>query len=216
MTHTRVFKNLRFNDMRCRIIDDFKWINWRHHGIGCLQGYLKEGGPAEVRVHIWSPRLLKPGIDVSGDIHDHRFDMTSYVMLGRVRHEEIYVQPHAMGAHAISVLETHARASSKGGSLVEAREEPESYTIVKRDYFYINAGSAYTFPRRVFHRSPVGECYPEEIAITLIEKSSQTEEPARLLHRKSEKPVDAFGHEVHHSLIFEIQCEAFRRLKNAI
>lgn len=75
--------------MRALVLKAIPFTIFRHHGIGVLQGYLAENAEPEVRIHIWSRRLLKPGMDVSGDVHDHRFDMVSHVLCGSIEHEEV-------------------------------------------------------------------------------------------------------------------------------
>ena len=76
-------------------------LRWRHHGIGLLQAYLVEGRPGaelalglsdtETRIHVWHPSLRLAGMDDSGLMHDHRFDLESRVLLGAMHDTEIHL-----------------------------------------------------------------------------------------------------------------------------
>lgn len=86
-------------------------LDWRENGLGVLQAYLIEGPTREIRVHVWSPLLERPGMRGNGNIHDHRFDMVSRVLVGAVNHGHVEPVPggsrwqmcevvHARKAHA--------------------------------------------------------------------------------------------------------------------
>ena len=53
---------------------------WRHHGLGMLQAEFSE----ELRVHVWHPSLVVPGMAWPRCVHDHRFDITSAVITGEI------------------------------------------------------------------------------------------------------------------------------------
>ena len=206
--NTTVFKNPAFYSMRALARAQIDRLKWRHHGIGVLQGYVAENVEPEVRLHIWAKRLLKPGMDVSGDIHDHRFDMVSHVLYGFVEHEEIIEREDPQGDHETLAL-THARAAA------ETLYHGPTTTLagryrVSRLRHVIDQGFSYTFKAQVFHRSPLGEV--DDLAVTCVEKHRQVDAPARLLYPVAREPVMAFGHSPNADEIRDIVAEAKRRL----
>jgi hypothetical protein len=190
MKMTTVDKNKGHEAMRALALALFPSMSWRHHGIGVLQGYVCENVEPEVRLHVWAPELVKPGMDVSGDIHDHRFDMVSHVLAGAVGHEEICPSEDPAGDWSMLKL-THARAAKE-----TAFHGPTETLIgrfsASRASMVIAEGNSYRFPRGKFHRSPV----LPGVAVTCVEKHNQSTEAARILHPVHEPPVMAFGHEM--------------------
>ncbi len=176
-------------------------ISWRHHGIGVLQGYLIENTEPEVRIHIWDPELVKGGIKGNGDVHDHRFDMTSHVIFGNVVHEEWHEVPSPDGPLVTTIL-THARAAAHSkyhGPTVTT--ENRYFADVKS--YTIPAGFKYTYPAKSFHCSPV-----TGLAITVVEKHNQRSEPARILHPMDSPFVPAFGHDENPALLVRVLNKA--------
>jgi hypothetical protein len=207
--HTEIFKNHAFRSMRALVSSMIDRIEFRHHGIGVLQGYVQENTEPEIRVHIWHNSLLKPGIEISGDVHDHRFDMVSHVLHGAVVHEELNETPDPAGDHAMMAL-THARAAAD-----TAYHGPTTPLVgrfsVARERFVICAGNSYSFPAQKFHHSPLPYDL-SDIAITVIEKHNQSELPARLLYPYGRDPVMAFGHRPDRTKIQSIVKYAKERL----
>lgn len=180
-------------------------LAWRHHGIGVLQGYVRENAEPEIRVHIWHPALLKSGMRESGDIHDHRFDLTSHVLAGMVGHVEYHDREDPKGRYTTTLL-THARAAAGSkfhGPITPVGDrrsiETNSMTIVE--------GHTYQYPAGRFHRSPVFG-----LAVTLVEKHHHRSVPARLLHPIDVEPVMAFGHDMDMGLVSTIVREALKAL----
>jgi hypothetical protein len=190
MQMTSVEKTVGTLAMREMALALFSSVSWRHHGIGVLQGYVVEGSRAEVRLHVWAPELVKPGMDVSGDIHDHRFDLVSHVLCGQVGHEEIIPEADDEGEWAMLKL-THARAAKEHGYHGPTEPLPGRFNI-RRSSFVIEQGKTYRFPAGRFHRSPV----LPGVTITCVEKHNQTDASARILHPVATPPVMAFGHEM--------------------
>jgi hypothetical protein len=186
-------------------------MKWRHHGIGVLQGYVAEDAEPEVRIHIWSPRLLKPGMDESGDIHDHRFDLVSHVLVGTVGHEEILPFSQDGGGWTMLAL-THARAAKETGYHGPTKELGGQYRI-NRLPMLIPAGRSYRFPAGAFHRSPVAHIHPGGIVVTVVEKHRQSAQPARILYPVDKPPVMAFGHDMDWAVVgpvMQLAAEALR------
>lgn len=208
LTHTTILVNNAIHSMRALALDWIDRVRWRHHGIGVLQGYVREGVNPEVRLHIWSRRLIKPGIDQSGDIHDHRFTMISHVLYGQVEHEEFIETADPNGEYTMMSL-THARAAAD--SLYHGPTEPiEGRYSASRRWFTIHAGKSYIFLAKRFHRSPLA--VSDDVAVTCVEKHGQTDAPARLLHPVDRPPVMAFGHRPDEALVREIVALAKDRL----
>lgn len=195
MKMTTVDKNRGHEAMRALALALFPSMSWRHHGIGVLQGYVCENVEPEVRLHVWAPELVKAGMDVSGDIHDHRFDMVSHVLSGAVGHEEIFPSEDAGGDWRMLKL-THARAA-KETAFHGPTENLIGRFTVSRASMVISEGHSYRFPRGKFHRSPV----LPGVAVTCVEKHNQSTEAARILHPVGEPPVMAFGHDMDWSII---------------
>jgi len=166
----------------------FPQLVWRHNGIGCLQAYIKEGETDEARVHIWHPSLRTEGIENSGLIHDHRFDLTSQILVGTIAQYEYDLFEDEFGVYQTHTV-VHAR---------EAMASSESFdgkvTALPTRYHAnihsipIDAGSTYTFPKRLFHKSNV-----KGLAVTLVTKSKQDPEPARILAPYGSPVVHAFA-----------------------
>lgn len=195
MKLTTVDKNRGHEAMRALALALFPSMSWRHHGIGVIQGYVCENVEPEVRLHVWAPELVKPGMDVSGDIHDHRFDMVSHVLTGTVGHEEIF--PHEDEGGDWSMLKlTHARAAKKTAFHCPTETLVGRFSV-SRASMAIGEGHSYRFPRGKFHRSPV----LPGVAVTCVEKHNQSSDAARILHPVHEPPVMAFGHEMDWAVI---------------
>lgn len=162
-----------------KAIGSFFSIDWRHNGIGVLQGYVQEG-VAESRFHIWHPSLILPGMEEGGLYHDHRFDLSSHVMHGVIRHDELEVSEDPDGEFEYAYV-THARkAKEQGGHALGAfHSDPEREGIrrsIKHHPMRIGEGLNYTFPRGAFHGSSI-----DDLCITYVVKLNQVEERARLL-----------------------------------
>lgn len=210
--YTETFRNPALLAMRALVSSVLDRIEFRHHGIGVLQGYVREHTEPEIRVHIWSRRLLKPGMDVSGDIHDHRFDMVSHVLCGEVLHEEILETSDPIGTHAMMAL-THARAAA-GTDYHGPTTQLEGRYSIEKHFFRIQGGSSYCFPAGVFHHSPLPLSSDEDaVSVTVVEKHNQGDFAARILYPATHEPVMAFGHKPDKELIREIVSIAARRLK---
>ncbi len=207
--NTDILTNPAFQALRALVSRVIDKVEFRHHGIGVLQGYVRENFEPEVRIHIWSRRLLKPGMEVSGDIHDHRFDMVSHVLSGSVWHEEINEFEDPNGDHVMMAL-THARAAA--GTDYHGPTTPLAGRFsVRRTIYKVPEGCSYRFPAGKFHHSPLQESL-DEIAVTCVEKHRQRDVQARILYPAAHDPVMAFGHKPDPELVREIVSTAAARL----
>lgn len=198
---TEIFKNPALCAMRALALSAFDKVEWRHHGIGVLQGYVREHSEPEIRLHVWSRRLLKLGMDLSGDIHDHRFDMVSHVLYGFVEHEEVAEREDPEGGYAMMAL-THARAAADTNYHGPTTPLPGRFKVTMAKHV-IDEGYSYSFKAQRFHHSPlVGG--PDDVAVTCVEKHRQQDAPARLLYPVKHEPVMAFGHTPDRSTILSV------------
>lgn len=208
---TQVAPNPAANSMRAMVLHAMDNMKWRHHGVGVLQGYLVEGTDPEVRVHVWSPRLLKPGIDISGDIHDHRFDMVSHVLCGVVGHEVFEPTPDILGDYRVLTL-THARAAAENKFHGPTEETPGIYSVTRK-MTRIISGCTYTFPALQFHRSVL----QGDVAVSVVEKHNQRDDiRARILYPHQHPPVMAFGHDMDGDLIASVLATAKEKLRQIL
>lgn len=201
---TRTWANDAAPAMRALMLQLMPMMQWRHHGIGVLQGYVSEDAEPEVRVHVWSRRLLKPGMDVSGDAHDHRFDMISHVLCGSVLHEELTPVSDIDGDHRMLLL-THARAAA-ANKFHGPTEDIAGAFRVERNLIEIRSGQSYSFPALHFHRSPLRA---GGVSVTVVEKHRQRDDVrARILYPAAHAPVMAFGHDVDAELVDVVLAQA--------
>lgn len=178
-------------------------IKWRRHGIGALQGYVHEHPERELRVHIWSPALIVPGIVESGNAHNHRFSMLSRVLVGSIRHTEWQVEEGT--GYALYDF-VHARLHTDENRADMARLPAE--VAVRKVPVSIPAGAEYVFKRGAYHDS-----YPEtDLVVTLVEKFDQVEERARVIAPADKPPVPAFSAPEPHAEVVASLVEEARRL----
>lgn len=204
---THVFRCISYHSLRAMALRLIPSLSWRHHGIGVLQGYIAEDTDPEIRLHIWHPDLIKSGMDKSGDIHDHRFDLVSHVLVGAVVQDEIFAEPGPGGDHTTLIL-THARAAKDNAYYGPTVPTGERF-FVRSNPIMVTEGHSYKFPARHFHRSPL----TGQIAVSCVEKYNQSDIPARVLHPVALEPVMAFGHDMDYGLVTRIIAEAIGALE---
>lgn len=189
-------------------------IPYRHHGIGVLQGYVLESEPPapEYRVHVWHPELRMPDMLDSGLMHDHRFDLDSTVLVGRMIHTVFVLEPSARGSHQVwNVMNArqvvgHSDAF-KSKPLLELESE-QRYNLGPPHTQRLGPGDSYRFLARRFHRSDV-----DGLTVTVCVKKNQREVPARILARVGHEPKHGFTHEpVARRVVLDILGEAHDRL----
>ncbi len=165
-------------------------LKWRHNGLGLLQAYIAEGTERELRLHIWCKALQRPGSEDSGLLHDHRFDLTSYVLVGDLMQVEYQLTESAAGPWGLHEV-VHARAAAgarhaPNDGLVS--ELPGRYSVERRSMI-VKEGEVYRFPKQEFHGT-----FPQaEYVVTLVEKWNQGKTPARILAPYGRLVVHAFA-----------------------
>lgn len=188
-----------------RFLETAPFAAWRHHGIGVLQAYVAEQTEPEVRIHVWHPDLVRPGIRESGSIHDHRFDLVSSVLVGKIRERVFETTPdddgdwqtwHVENARSAGVERGFDGDCSPLGATMRAK-------ILERIHY---PGDQYTLARHVFHETRV-----DELAVTLCTMRSKRG-PARLLVPRGREPVHAFGAPASDAVIRRVLAEAHEEL----
>lgn len=142
-------------------------IQWRHHGLGMLQGELSEN----LRVHIWHPKLRTMNTPLR-DVHDHRFTLTSHVLYGAIEDVCYHVEPTSNGqvpVYSIRHAKTQKHDASDLVLLGKAHVEEVSRLI-------LIAGDTYVIPRRAWHTTRLAGP-----ALTVVHRSDFDQEPARVL-----------------------------------
>lgn len=159
-------------------------LQWRHHAtVGALQAYLTERDP-EVRVHIWHPSLLREGAENEGQIHDHRFDLRSTVLFGKIRHEEFHLTDDIEGDYRKYTVINARQGRIDQPDLMAGMFKAEIRTGE------IEAGWTYTFPQGEFHRTVA--C--SDLAVSLVTKENQQERKAVLLVHKEYATLHPIRH----------------------
>lgn len=158
-------------------------LEWRHHGTGMLQAYLPD---RDVRVHVWHPKLLLPGMAMSGAMHNHRFTFVSTVLAGAIEHTHLRTRETTAGAHQLF----HIENASKGrdcdllpGARVTLTMEPDEV---------FREGRTYGVGKWSFHwaRPHIG------LAVTWVEiRDKEEHKTASLVCPYGTTPVHAFTHQ---------------------
>jgi hypothetical protein len=156
---------------------DLRWLPWRKHELGMLQGELNE----EIRIHLFHPALVTIPTEGLRNVHDHRFDLTSYVAYGSIVDvpHAILFDPKHPSPEGVTLTDcweiAHAKVQTeetRGVHLGRVKVRP-------LDPITRGKGAVYTIPRRQFHTTRV-----IEFAITVVYRSNFDDKPARILGTK--------------------------------
>ena len=160
-------------------------LEWRHHGLGMLQAELSEA----LRIHIWHPSLVSPGMAWPRCVHDHRFDLVSAVVVGTVLDVPCRVSegswwlgpkpplPDSENVHVHEIK--HAKVQFADGPHATATQPViMKGTLTRCETVPYGAGAEYSVSKREFHTTRV-----EELAITVVHRSNfdSEERPVRVL-----------------------------------
>lgn len=175
--------------LRAALVAQWPALSWRHHGIGALQAYVREHTDPEIRVHIWSPKLVRPGIVGHGNAHDHRFDLTSYVLAGVLLDTQHRIIPDINGDWSVSTVE-HARSAGPERNYDGKHSAPVFHCYMQATTALIRAGLSYCILRGDFHSTEPAA----DLTVTVC-AMSRKRGMARILVPRGEEPVHAFGDE---------------------
>lgn len=158
-----------------------RFLSFRHHGLGMLQAELSD----TLRIHIWHPRLVSEGMKWPRCAHDHRFNITSAVIIGSVRDVPVTVEHHPKVWHehleSVNVYEIqHAKEQDRmvtGGCSTATRAKLlfEGYASRSGSIEY-QAGSEYFLAARRFHTTEV-----DALAVTVVHRANFDDKLARVL-----------------------------------
>ena len=155
-------------------------VRWRHHGLGMLQTEFNDA----LRVHVWHPDLVAPGMLWPRCVHDHRFRLDSAVVIGTVYDVPCALSEEAFipGWERVHVYEIeHAkeqdRMVTKEGcsTATQARLIAKGSLQAANEIAYV-AGETYTIERRAFHTTRV-----RGLAVTAVHRAHFDRRVARVL-----------------------------------
>lgn len=154
-----------------------------------LQGEVSE----TQRIHIWNPELRTIPLEGYRDIHDHRFDLISHVLIGElidiryqvtpkflgegdtdaweIKHAKIQVDDRPVHGKGVWQVDTGAPASSPNTKWIGRAKVLEAY---RTKY---SVGDSYSIVRREWHTTKTS-C---PLALTFVERSNFDDRPARIL-----------------------------------
>ena len=137
-------------------------------------------------------------------VHDHRWNMASCVLLGKVHHSTYTLQYSPHGNYSVKEA---PGASNKECPLIEI---PGSRCYLKNTgHNMLAAGSSYTFPRRQFHESG-----HTGLTLTLIHKTYATDNPARIISPCGEVPDHAFLDQPSYDDLWDAFEDAYKQYLN--
>jgi hypothetical protein len=157
---------------------------WRHHSLGMLQAELT----GNLRVHLWHPSLRVLPEGSLRNVHDHRFDLFSYIAHGTVIDVPYDVRHLAFahnGATPGCVLTVgsmmypkltdcyeiaHAKVQTGDGVFFSRAAYEKQKEVIHEE------GESYFIGRRDFHTSVV-----RDLAVTIVARASFDADPARVL-----------------------------------
>ncbi|MDF2981499.1 MAG: hypothetical protein K0Q69_1271 [Devosia sp.] len=119
---------------------------WRSHPLGFFVIKKDITPQRALRLHVWPERWAVAEGQEMADIHDHIFDLFSFVALGEVTNETFDVVDDPEGQHRI--LPIQYVGDSSGGTQVEAR----LLRLTLRTSESHEAGDVYRVPAGTIHR----------------------------------------------------------------
>jgi hypothetical protein len=187
-----IMETHEFRGLRALAASHIEWTlrepshcGWRHHGIGVLQSYLIENADPEIRLHVWDPSLVRPGIEQAGDVHDHRFELVSQVLEG-VLHETIFheVQESPLRCDVWTVENARSAGAAQAFDGKHAFVGSACFVADHRKH---PRGARYGLGRGLFHRTQA-----PGLAVTICAMHDKRGQ-ARLLTPQGREPVHAFS-----------------------
>ncbi len=112
-------------------------------------------GAVSLRLHLWhGDAEEQPGFEV----HDHGFDLQSFVVAGRIRQQTFDARPDPAGGHAV-----YSVAYSEGGSVLQ--RTGHRMILERTDEHLVCAGESYEVTAGQLHAAAPEDCAD---AVTLV------------------------------------------------
>ncbi len=190
---------MNIKDIESRLMEGSLKVRY-HTGVGFMQAYLTE----DVRLHVWHPEL-PPVQEAFGNRHNHRFDLASYILLGKVIDIRFSQLIQNLGIEnnwrIYEVMPAHLNQTPIP-NLIEhyCNFEIES----ARQY---TQGESYDLPAGKFHQS-----IAEGLTVTIMQKSNQSEKWARILASRQQIPEHAMFRKPSQILLDQLFFSALRKL----
>lgn len=193
-------------------------LRWRHHALGMLQGELSPF----VRIHIWDPELVHFSEGSPRAIHDHRFDLLSYVVAGELTdvHYDVRLgteKPRRPGWDFDPEDWTLSKAWEIKHAKVQKHDASDFHPLGLCYYRQgvmkvFSRGEVYHIPRGAFHTTAKAS------AVTFVYRSNFGESPARVLGELNDavegnEPITGIIRSTEGRQIDEILCRAARLIE---
>lgn len=161
-----------------QMIDILKASEWqpRYHGNGFVQLYVTK----EHRLHIWTPTLPKFR-DHNADIHNHRYNAYSEVLVGCLKHVTYAVEPAEFGQDMLWEVR------SPDGAL----HSMQRVRVRLTGEYHLAAGSRYLFNQPEFHTSDIMPKRPL-VTVTLFHIGEKAFEHPQVVAPYGREPTNAF------------------------
>lgn len=132
------------------VVEGRRELRGVRHPLGFLCLPLYRDGAQGVCVHIWSASL-KPAEATTSQVHSHSWDLTSYVLYGRVGNTLLrVVDDPTAGTHRVFEIHSH-------GDLDEIRATPRRVRYSTARYEAVGPGGTYRLSAGRFHASVVAD-----------------------------------------------------------
>ena len=194
-----------YHELRHYILQRWANFEWRHHGTGMLQAYSRDGsGNTDIRIHVWHPCLLLPGMSVSGAMHNHRFGFKSRVVVGSILHTNLQVAEDTGGAHQLFNIEN--ASAGRDCDIVAGKRVQLS---MGRDSLF-GEGDSYDIKKWDFHWARPSH----DVAVTFVDiHDKDITKSATLVAPYGTTPVHAFTHKRQPELEALVLTLAWERLR---
>jgi hypothetical protein len=154
-------------------------------GLGFIQLKLNDTH----RMHFWHPSLTP---DVPDDeIHDHRYNFSSTILLGRMHHETWTFDPNMFGSHEMVEVSCDPAAP-----IVNPKKTLGAPRLTGS--YNLNTGSQYTFKINEFHKSKTTRC------ISLLQRDPPEKEFARVIRPRGNPEICPFSNPKDPAQLWEI------------
>jgi hypothetical protein len=142
----------------------------------------------QFRMHFWHDAL--PGFAGEEELHDHRYDFRSRVLVGQTTHEEWYFTEDHDGS-----MEIIEKSCQPGNELPPRRvalgevRKGGTYTMVQ--------GSEYHFPHDRYHRIETKRC------VTLLERGEVVKDVARIIKKVGDPDFCPFEQQIAPDILWD-------------